>query len=171
MTCKTCGGTAFDSDGICLACGTRNASLNGTQPKTPIPVASPAAMTAPEPTPEPLRAGSRPLHADPAATNPGSGVFCGHCGSAVDPQSDYCGICGYPLRAGAAQRAHQSQAQHLPPMMPTAMTPARADVSSSAAPFAPPRIPPSARWVLISSVVVALLVIGIMFGLLVVHRH
>ena len=111
MTCAACGGTVFDAQGICVACGLPSIANADTQPNEgkAAPVAT---LTTPEPTPAPLARQSRPLRdADPAATNPGSGVFCGRCGSAVDPQSEFCGICGNPLKEETLLRMRQGRAQ------------------------------------------------------------
>jgi ribosomal protein L37E len=97
MVCRACGSEAVGSDGICTTCGARNTPTRSVTTD----------LAVPEPPPIPARPG-KPAHddSDPAATNPSSGFFCGRCGSAIDPKSDYCGICGNPLNEAAMQRAH-----------------------------------------------------------------
>lgn len=103
--CRMCGNTDFESNGICRVCGT-------AAPRDAVVTSNPP--TAPEPTPTMARRGSRPLHeldADPGATNPSAGHFCGRCGSTVEAGADFCGICGNPLNAQAFERVSE-QRQH-----------------------------------------------------------
>lgn len=101
--CRTCGNIDFEQNGVCRICGT-------IAPRAIATAITPT--TTPEPTPSIARRGSRPLSrlgTDPGATNPGSGHFCGRCGSAVDARSDFCGICGNPLNEAASERVHQQR--------------------------------------------------------------
>ena len=110
MVCRACGGTAFDTAGTCLSCGTKSPTPHVTQPHA-VAVATAVPTPLPDTTPRTHRRTSQPIHdKDPAATNPGSGIFCGRCGSTVDTQSDFCGICGNPLKDAARQRLRQSRA-------------------------------------------------------------
>jgi hypothetical protein len=75
-------------------------------PRTPPRIRVPSvALPVEGDVPVPMRL-SVPLKSsvDPAATHPGSGVFCGRCGSAVDSRSNFCGICGNPLKDAALQQ-------------------------------------------------------------------
>lgn len=111
MVCRACAGTSFDGLDTCRTCGAVSHSHEDTAPRSAVQHTMPAATT-PEPTPAPARRGSRPHRTDdPASTNPGSGVFCGRCGSAVDVRSDFCGICGNPLNDAALGRMRHDRRQ------------------------------------------------------------
>lgn len=109
MVCRACGGTSFDAAGACRTCGVVAHNHADTAPRSAVqPV--PRAAAVPEPTPAPALRGSRPLRTDdPASTNPGSGVFCGRCGSTVDVRNDFCGICGNPLNDAALGRMRRAR--------------------------------------------------------------
>lgn len=100
MACFHCGSDNLDAAGVCRQCGAPNYA-------GPVAVGDRAAQ----------RAQPRPA-ADPAATNPGSGLFCGRCGSAIAGPAEFCGICGQPLGAVA----HPARAASAPPAPPVAET-------------------------------------------------
>ncbi|MBA3826158.1 MAG: zinc ribbon domain-containing protein [Ktedonobacterales bacterium] len=145
-----------------MICGLPGDASANTQPNggDVIPVVY---MVRPEPTPAPIARQSRPLRtADPAATNPGSGVFCGRCGSAVDPHSEFCGICGYPLREDAIMRLHGTRG------FPAGDPLAEADAADTLPPLGMPRASNELTR-LIGVVLVGILVVGIAFGVLILH--
>ncbi len=174
MTCTACGGTEFDEQGICRNCGASDQPSNETTPGALVAATSSAAvpiLLAPEPTPPPEQTPARRFsvpasRTDPAATNPSSGHFCGRCGSAVDAKSDFCGICGNPLKDEALQRLRESRQVSLRPSVVSAslghITPAGTLPQRKAA--------ARSRIFIICSMILAA-VIGVALGVLVVTHH
>lgn len=204
MVCRACGGTTFDAAGTCLGCGAKAEAAYGStsgeiavalavDPDSPpmpaqayfvaaapnadetLVLPEPVAITQPKPATLPARSPSTPLtERDPAATNPGSGVFCGRCGSAVDAQGDYCGICGNPLKEAAMQRLRQSRG--LGTKATAQAAPFGNPVRASAAPpetrppMAATSAPHPARFLLILGLMAALIA-SVAVGVLVLHQH
>jgi RNA polymerase subunit RPABC4/transcription elongation factor Spt4 len=164
MVCKACG-APITNGGICNVCGQPTDASADTQPNGPDALAV-ATMTAPEPTPRPV---THPLHPargnDPAATNPGSGVFCGRCGSAVAEDGDFCGICGNPLRDAAVERIRHQRIRGASGSAALL----DADAAATLPPLHAPRTLNSARW--LGLVVVGALIVGLAFIMLIVQRH
>ncbi len=156
----------MDANGACVACGLPSDASANTQPNgadaVPIVAVLAPARTADPGTQHAVTESDR----DPAATNPGSGVFCGRCGSAVDPLSDFCGICGFPLRPAVAARQRQERLRGTGPRAPLA----EADAADTLPPRRAPRAAPGqAR--LLGALLVGVLVIGIAFGVLILHMR
>ena len=154
----------MDEQGVCVACGLPSEASADTQPNgadaihvAPMALAEPTIAT---PT-APRRKGKG--KGDPASTNPSTGAFCGRCGSAVDLQSDYCGICGTPLNDAALTRMRQVRlhgAQALSRLVD-------ADAADTLPPLSTPRAISPMRW--IAMVFVGIVLIGIALGVLILH--
>ena len=111
MICATCGKTGVVGGELCPSCGTRQpitaeAIDNELVSVAVIDYSDPSDTLAPEPTAEVVvRRGSEPIGKDdPSATNPSSGHFCGRCGSVVNTEDEFCGICGNPLTPASLER-------------------------------------------------------------------
>ena len=169
MVCRSCGGTAFDVAGTCLSCGAKSRTPHITQPRvSAVALATPAPL--PDTTPRPHRRTSQPIaERDPAATNPGSGIFCGRCGSTVDTQSDFCGICGNPLKDVARQRLRQSRG--LGAKSPGQGAVALAGISAADTHPAPRQITPSRPIFFILLGITAAIILSVALAVLVLHQH
>ena len=167
MDCRVCGGTTFDATGVCLGCGAKADEVS----MLPEPVAT----TLPKPTSTSARVPSTPLtERDPAATNPGSGVFCGRCGSAVDAHGDFCGICGNPLKEVARQRLRQSRGLGTKAATQAAHVGHPARASASLADTRPPGAAATAAHptrILLILGLMAALIASVALGVLVLHQH
>jgi uncharacterized OB-fold protein len=172
MTCNACGGTQFDEHGICLSCGAANqpaheANFGALVAATPAAAEAPVAV-APELTPPPRRFSVPASVADPAATNPSSGHFCGRCGSAVDAKNDFCGICGNPLKDEALQRVRESR---LVSLRPSVVSTSLGHITANGTrPRRKPRSSMATRIFIICSLIAAV-VIGVALGVLAVTHH